>query len=94
MEIIRVDDVDLEIIEANRCRTFFAVSQPLTALLIWEDIFKNKNQRQRVIIICNTASQAQGLYRDLDELNRDFQVENNLEITLLHSRFFTRASRN
>ncbi|RUS98587.1 hypothetical protein DSM106972_079730 [Dulcicalothrix desertica PCC 7102] len=81
MEVIRVEDADLKIIEANRCRTFRAVHQPLTAQAIWEDI--HKQQRHRVIVICNTVSQAQGLYRDLEELNRDCSIE----ITLLHSRF-------
>jgi len=59
MEIIRVEDIDLKTIEANRCRTFRTVSQPLTAQHIWDDISTKK--RQRVIIICNTVSQAQGL---------------------------------
>lgn len=34
-------------------------------------------------VICNTVSQAQGIYRNLDELNSD----NEFNITLLHSRF-------
>lgn len=81
MEIIRVEDVDLKITEANRCRTFRTVSQPLTAQQIWNDIQQKK--RQRVIVICNTVSQAQGIYRDLKALNQDFEIE----ITLLHARF-------
>lgn len=81
MEIIRVADTDLQRIEANRCRTFRAVFQPLTAQLIWDDIHHKK--RQRVIVICNTVSQAQGLYRDLEALNQNWEIE----ITLLHSRF-------
>ncbi|MEW6492930.1 MAG: CRISPR-associated helicase Cas3' [Cyanobacteriota bacterium] len=81
MEIIRVEDADLPDIEVNRCRTFRAISEPLTAETLLNDI-KN-HQRQRVIIICNTVSQSQGLFRDLDELNQDGE----LTITLLHSRF-------
>lgn len=81
MEIIRVEDIDLKIIEANRCRTFCAVSQSLTAEVLWNDI--HNYQRRRVIVICNTVFQAQGLYRDLEELNRDGSIET----TLLHSRF-------
>jgi hypothetical protein len=81
MEIIRVEDADLPDIEGNRCRTFRAISEPLTAESILNDI--KQYQRQRVIIICNTVSQSQGLFRDLDELNQDGE----LTITLLHSRF-------
>lgn len=81
MEIISVDDSDLKVIEGNRCRIFRAMSQPLNAQVIWDDIFARR--RQRVIIICNTVSQAQGLYRDLEELNQNCEVN----ITLLHARF-------
>ena len=81
MEIIRVEDTDLPDIEGNRCRTFRAVSEPLTAEAIINDI--NHYERQRVIVICNTVSQAQGLFRDLQELSQD----GDLTITLLHSRF-------
>jgi CRISPR-associated endonuclease/helicase Cas3 len=81
MEIIRVEDADLQDIEGNRCRTFRAISEPLTAEVILNDI--KRYQRQRVIIICNTVSQSQGLFRNLDELNQDGE----LTITLLHSRF-------
>jgi hypothetical protein len=81
MEIIRVEDADLQDIEGNRCRTLRAVSGPLTAQTILNDI--QHHQRQRVIIICNTVSQSQGLFKDLDDLNQDGE----LTITLLHSRF-------
>ncbi|HEY9602574.1 MAG TPA: CRISPR-associated helicase Cas3' [Allocoleopsis sp.] len=81
MEIIRVEDTDLQDIEGNRCRTFRAISEPLTAESILNDI--KQYQRQRVIIICNTVSQSQGLFRDLDDMNQDGE----LTITLLHSRF-------
>jgi hypothetical protein len=81
MEIVRVEDADLQEIEGNRCRTFRSISEPLTAEVILNDI--EQYQRQRVIIICNTVSQSQGLFRNLDELNQDGE----LTITLLHSRF-------
>ena len=81
MEIIRVEDTDLQDIEGNRCRSFRAVSEPLTAQTILNDI--QHHQRQRVIIICNTVSQSQGLFRDLQDLNSDGK----LIVTLLHSRF-------
>ncbi|HBB33099.1 MAG TPA: CRISPR-associated helicase Cas3' [Cyanobacteria bacterium UBA8803] len=81
MEIVRVEDADLPEIEGNRCRTFRAISEPLTVAVILNDI--EQYQRQRVIIICNTVSQAQGLFRDLEDLNQDGE----LTITLLHSRF-------
>lgn len=81
MEIIQIEDTDLQAIEGKRCRTFQAKSHSLNALEIIEDI--HTRQRKRVIVICNTVSQAQGLYRDLQELNHDYT----LNITLLHSRF-------
>ncbi|OKH35679.1 CRISPR-associated helicase Cas3' [[Phormidium ambiguum] IAM M-71] len=81
MEIIEVSQTDLVEIEGDRHRTFRAINTPLTADVILDDI--QQNQRQRVIVICNTVSQAQGLLRDLDALN----CEGKLKITLLHSRF-------
>ena len=81
MEIIQIQNTDLQLIEANRCRKFRALSQPLTAQLIWDDI--RTHQRKRVIVICNTVSQSQALYKDLEALDFDFE----LNITLLHSRF-------
>ncbi len=81
MEIVRVEDSDLHAIEGKRCRTFRAVSEPLTADVILNDI--HSCQRKRVIVICNTVSQSQGLFIDLEELDQDGE----LKITLLHSRF-------
>lgn len=81
MEIIQIQNTDLQLIEANRCRTFRALLQPLTAQIIWDDI--RAHQRKRVIVICNTVSQSQALYKDLEALDFDFE----LNITLLHSRF-------
>jgi hypothetical protein len=81
MKIIQVEDADLQDIEGNRCRTFQAISEPLTAKAILNDI--KQYQRRRVIIICNTVSQAQGLFRNLEEINQDEE----LKFTLLHSRF-------
>ncbi|MBC6431358.1 CRISPR-associated helicase Cas3', partial [Nostoc sp. HG1] len=81
MEIIQVEDADLQSIEGDRRRTFQAVSHPLNASVILDDI--RAYQRKRVIVICNTVSQAQGLFRNLEELN----YEGILHVTLLHSRF-------
>ncbi|ERT07692.1 CRISPR-associated helicase Cas3 [Lyngbya aestuarii BL J] len=80
-EIVRVGDEDLAQIENNRCRTFQAISEPLTADVICDDI--QKHNRKRVIVICNTVSQAQGLFKYLEDLN----INNQFKITLLHSRF-------
>ena len=44
---------------------------------------KRTHQRKRVIVICDTVSYAQALYKDLEALDFDFE----LNITLLHSRF-------
>ncbi|MBW4565962.1 MAG: CRISPR-associated helicase Cas3' [Mojavia pulchra JT2-VF2] len=81
MEIIQIEDADLQAIEGDRCRTFQAVSHPLNASVILDDI--RAYGRKRVIVICNTVSQAQGLFRDLEELNHSER----LQVTLLHSRF-------
>lgn len=80
-KIIRVDETDLTAISGNRHRKIQAVTQPLTAEIILQDI--QQNQRQRVIIICNTVSHAQNLFQKLRDLDSDID----LEITLLHSRF-------
>jgi hypothetical protein len=81
MEIIQIEDADLQEIEGQRRRIFQAISEPLTAEVIKTGI--NNHNHKRVIIICNTVSQAQGLYKDLEEINYD----ETLNITLLHSRF-------
>lgn len=81
MKIIEVSDTDLLEIEGNRHRTFQAISTPLTADVILNDI--QSHHRQRVIVICNTVSQSQGLFQDLTQVNQD----ENLNVTLLHSRF-------
>lgn len=78
---IQITDPDLQAIEGHRCRTFQAMEHPLSAECILEDI--EQHQRRRVIVICNTVSQAQGLFQDLEDLN----PEGKLAITLLHSRF-------
>jgi CRISPR-associated endonuclease/helicase Cas3 len=69
MEIIQIEDADLQAIEGKRRRIFQAISEPLTAEVIKVGI--NNHNHKRVIIICNTVSQAQGLYRDLQKLNYD-----------------------
>jgi CRISPR-associated endonuclease/helicase Cas3 len=78
---IKVEDSDLQEIEGSRRRVFQAVPHPLTAGVILSDIAQY--QRHRVIVICNTVSQSQGLFRDLAALNEN----DDLNITLLHSRF-------
>ncbi|MFN6569876.1 CRISPR-associated helicase Cas3' [Dendronalium sp. ChiSLP03b] len=83
MKIIQIEDADLQAIEGERCRTFQAVSRPLNASVILDDI--RAYGRKRVMIICNTVSQAQGLFRDLEELNHNER----LHVTLLHSRFLS-----
>ncbi len=85
MKILRIEENDLKAIEGNRKRLFRAVSEPLKAQTIWDDI--HKQQRQRVIIICNTVSQAQGIYRDLQNLQQILDSDSQINITLLHSRF-------
>ncbi|MDF0556443.1 CRISPR-associated helicase Cas3' [Kamptonema sp. UHCC 0994] len=81
MKIIEVSDTDLVEIEGNRHRTFQAISTPLTADVILNDI--QSHRRQRVIVICNTVSQSQGLFQDLTQINHT----ETLNVTLLHSRF-------
>ena len=80
MEIIRVEDADLREIE-RRCRTFRAI-ETLTAEVILSDI--QTHQRRRVIVLCNTVSQAQGLFQDLE---LTCITQSGITVTLLHSRF-------
>lgn len=81
LNFIKVDESDLLEIEGDRQRYFQVISTPLSAEVILNNI--QENQRKRVIIICNTVSQSQGLFKDLDELNDSEE----LDLTLLHSRF-------
>ena len=71
---------DLNAIE-TRQRFFEPVSSPLTAPVIVEDI--QTFQRKRVIVLCNTVAQAQGLFQDFRDLTQD----DSIQISLLHSRF-------
>ena len=72
---------DLPEIEGKRQRTFEAIKEPLSARLILDDI--KKRDRKRVIVIGNTVSVSQGLFRDLEAL-----IDNDeIIVTLLHSRF-------
>jgi CRISPR-associated endonuclease/helicase Cas3 len=80
-EFNQVAGADLTEIEGNRCRMFRAVSQPLTAGTIIDDI--QQHSRRRAIVICNTVAQSQGIFQDLQAAD----LNDNLEITLLHSRF-------
>lgn len=77
---ITVSKSHLKQIEGYRQR-FFNTQSRLTAQAIYDDI--SLNNRQRVIVICNTIAQAQGLFQELDELQGKVSVN----ITLLHSRF-------
>ena len=78
---VKVEKEDLAEIEGDRQRTFKAIEEPLSAKLILNDI--KKRDRKRVIVICNTVSVSQGLFRDLEAIiDRDKIV-----VTLLHSRF-------
>ena len=69
MEIISVSETDLEEIEGYAHRTFCAASTPLTAEVILNDI--QRARRKRVIVICNTVSKSQALFRDLVALDGD-----------------------
>ncbi len=80
IETIVVEE-DLDEIEKGRKRTFEAMEEQLSAKLILDDI--KERDRKRVIIICNTVSVSQGLFKDLEALiNND-----DIVVTLLHSRF-------
>ena len=81
IKIINVESTDLSQIEGNRQRIFEAIDTPLSAYLIFKDI--QDHSRKRVIVLCNTVSQSQGLFQNLKELDK----KEELEITLLHSRF-------
>lgn len=71
---------DLKAIE-TRQRYFEAASFPLTASAIVDDVQKHK--RQRVIVLCNTVAQAQGIFQDLRNLVNNQPIK----VSLLHSRF-------
>lgn len=76
---MNVADEDLEAIE-TRQRFFEAVSSPLTASTVVEDI--QNHQWQRVMVLYNTVAQAQGLQN-----LRDLVEDQAIKISLLHSRF-------
>jgi len=80
LNFITVSNDDLETIQGNRCRIFQVVRDPLTAKVILSDI--EAHQRKRVIIICNTVSGSQSLFKDIQSLQNE-----NLDLMLLHSRF-------
>lgn len=81
MKIISVDTSDLQAIEGDRCRTFTAIGSPLSAEVVLQDI--REHGRKRVIILCNVVSLSQGLFQNLESID----IDSELEITLLHSRF-------
>ena len=83
IEEVKVGKEDLDNIQGKRQRTFEAIdkNKPLSAKLILDDI--EERDRKRVIVICNTVSVSQGLFRDLEA-----QIDKNkVKVTLLHSRF-------
>jgi len=80
VHLINVDTEDLKAIE-SRQRYFEPMTNALSASLIWDDI--HQHQRRRVIILCNTVAQSQGLFQDL----RDELQGQPVNISLLHSRF-------
>lgn len=80
LQLINVEGTDLAAIEGSRKRQFYAMPEPLKAESILQDI--ERNQRKRVIVICNTVAQSQALFKDLQD-----KKLKNIEITLLHSRF-------
>ncbi|MEE3715453.1 CRISPR-associated helicase Cas3' [Tumidithrix elongata RA019] len=81
LQLVNVAGKDLEAIEGQRVRQFQTMTEPLSAYEIWQDI--QLFDRQRVIVICNTVAQSQGLYQDLENLCK----KDSVSITLLHSRF-------
>jgi CRISPR-associated endonuclease/helicase Cas3 len=80
IHLMKVEVEDLQAIETRR-RYFEPVSTPLTAHSICEDI--DQEQRKRVIVLCNTVAQSQGLFKDL----RDSVKDQSVKVSLLHSRF-------
>ncbi len=80
VHLINVEDEDLSVIE-TRQRYFEPVLTALTATHIWNDI--QQQGRTRVIVLCNTVAQSQGLFQDLRELVDRQPVQ----LSLLHSRF-------
>lgn len=80
-QLITISEDELVSLEQGRHRIFRASSEPLSAQRVWDDIMAR--DRQRVLVICNTVMQAQGLYQDLREIDQ----EQSLKLTLLHSRF-------
>jgi CRISPR-associated endonuclease/helicase Cas3 len=80
IQLVNVAGEDLKRIEGSRNRRFYAGEQALSADSIVKDI--QANRRQRVIVICNTVAQSQGLFRDLQA-----SAPSNINLTLLHSRF-------
>ncbi|MGI0485888.1 CRISPR-associated helicase Cas3' [Pantanalinema rosaneae CENA516] len=80
VHLLNVKAEDLRTIE-TRQRYFEPATTPLTANLVRDDI--QQHQHWRVIVLCNTVAQSQGLFQDL----RDLVQGQPIQITLLHSRF-------
>lgn len=86
MKTITVQSEDLKQINGKRERKFRAIDVSLSDQVILEDI--KQHNRKRVIVICNTVSQAQGLFKDLrNAIETEQFLNSNLETKLLHSRF-------
>ena len=84
-KLLGVNEQDLTEIEGDRQRTLTAISEPLTASQIIQ------NLPQRAIAICNTVSQAQGLFQELQAIISARSLD--IDLTLLHSRFLAEDRR-
>lgn len=80
LNFITVAENDLETIQGKRCRLFEAIPDTLAAQTILDDI--RSHDLKRVIVICNTVSNSQSLFKDLQAVQ-----DEDLDIMLLHSRF-------
>jgi len=80
LHLVTVTEQDLTDIEGNRKRNFQISNSSLSAMQIVQDM--HQYRRRRIIVICNTVAQAQGLFQDLQTLNLEA-----VDLILLHARF-------
>lgn len=80
IHLMNIAEADLQLIE-TRQRYFEPIASALSASTILEDI--QTHQRKRVIVLCNTVAQAQGLFQTLRDRIQDLPIQ----LSLLHSRF-------
>lgn len=80
LHLVPVTEQDLTDIEGTRKRRFQVSDSSLSAMQIVQDM--EQYRRRRIIVICNTVAQAQGLFQDLQALNLEA-----VELILLHARF-------